>query len=478
MKKTSMVAVLVGLLAASGADNGFTQPGRQQQEPKSAPRIVPNATAEMQTPEFWISRIANPDKVILTPEQIVALNKKNSTRDTHFTDAFGNPFSIDEPVESRDRIGIMYHVEDPLKYTSFPSDSLKFRIERHNTWFRDAKMFDLRMVAMDDDVKQAIIDNTNVSAIPSGSVRPQYGIIVRHTLGRMMPWDFPASGRSGNLTDGLQAGLIDFGQPVAILHVSKDGRWYYVRSEISFNWIQADNVALATPDAIRSYIDSKDFIVPTCHKVPIYSNSDFKVFLVDFYMGAKVKLEEKTGAGYRVTYPYRKADGSFGTAQGWVKPDAQVSVGYQPFTQRNVINTMFSVLYRPYGWADSWNERDCCGTIRGVLRSCGIYTGRWTSHQLHASDHVVMFPKDTPKEKKYEFLKGVEPGITLVGDGGHISMYLGEVNGHQYVIHQSGYSYNDENGERLTVRRVNVNDTELDGGSNIGQWTEITTIKP
>ena len=47
----------------------------------SAPKIVPRTTAEMQNPEFWISQISNPDKVIMTPEQIVKLNEKNKTRE-------------------------------------------------------------------------------------------------------------------------------------------------------------------------------------------------------------------------------------------------------------------------------------------------------------------------------------------------------------------------------------------------------------
>ena len=115
---------------------------------------------------------------------------------------------------------------------------------------------------------------------------------------------------------------------------------------------------------------------------------------------------------------------------------------------------------------------------RSVLRSFGIYTGRWTSHLLHASDHVVMFPRKTPVEKKYEFLGDCEGGICLVGDGGHISMYLGEVDGKHYVIHSSGYSYTGEDGTRMNVNRVNVNDTDLAGGSNIRSWTEITTLKP
>jgi len=445
---------------------------------ETAPKIVPGSTAEMQTPEFWISRIKDPDRIIMTPEQIQELNRKNRTRGSEFTDVYGNPYSIKGVLDSKDLIGIMYHVEDPLALKNFPADSLRPRIERSNNWFRNRTFYDRRNMEYDDDMKNELIDITDVPSIPQNSVIPRYGIIVRHTLGRVMPLNLPVSGRPGGWIDDFQSGMIDYAQPVAILHTSKDGDWYYVRSEISFAWVPAEQVALGSPREIGNYINSKDFIVATCHKVPIYGDRKCTVFVEDFYMGARVKLIRKTSDGYKVSFPYRKPDGSFGTTTGWVKPDARVSAGYQPFTQRNIINTVFTLLYRPYGWADSWNERDCCGMIRVVLRTFGIYTGRWTSHQLHASDHVIMFPRKTPKEEKYKYIEGCDPGICLVGDGGHISMYLGEVDGKYYVIHQSGYSYTDENGTRLNVNRVNVNDTELEGGSNIGNWTEITTIKP
>ena len=57
-------------------------------------------------------------------------------------------------------------------------------------------------------------------------------------------------------------------------------------------------------------------------------------------------------------------------------------------------------------------------------------------------------------------------------------MYLGKVDGNYYVIHQSGYSYHDDQGTELRVGRVIVNDTELEGGSNIERFTEISTFKP
>ncbi len=45
----------------------------------TAPKVIPPATKKMQHPEFWISQIkGDPDRVILTPEQITQLNKKTS----------------------------------------------------------------------------------------------------------------------------------------------------------------------------------------------------------------------------------------------------------------------------------------------------------------------------------------------------------------------------------------------------------------
>jgi len=57
-------------------------------------------------------------------------------------------------------------------------------------------------------------------------------------------------------------------------------------------------------------------------------------------------------------------------------------------------------------------------------------------------------------------------------------MYLGKADGKYYFIHQSGYGYNTDDGTRVMVQRVNVNDAELPGGSNVGTWTEISEFKP
>jgi len=449
-----------------------------EEEWDNAPKVVPRTTLEMQRPEFWIDRIdGDPDRVVLTPEQIARLNERNRSLPRTIKDINGDDYSIDDVIRSKLGIGLQFNVEEPLKLKTFPGDSLRAMLKHHRDYFDSRTRYDRRQMKFEDDEKRRLYELMDEESIP-GVIVPRYGILVRHTLNRVLPTNQAAYGSPRSWLDLLQSTSLDLGMPVAVLHASKDNTWYYVRSEIAFGWVPAENVAIGTAEELQAYDGAKDILVALDHTVPVYGDREFKAFLTHLYIGSKVRLLKKTSSGYKVLMPWRKPDGGFDTVEGWVKPDAKVSVGYQPFTQRNIITTMFNLLYRPYGWADSHHEWDCCGAVRVVLRTFGIKTGRWTSFELHSADHVIAFPRKTPKEKKYELLKGKEPGITLVGGRGHVCMYLGEVDGRHYVIHQGGYDYIGEDGKRYKFRRVNVNDTELDGGSNIAYWTEISTFKP
>jgi hypothetical protein len=79
---------------------------------------------------------------------------------------------------------------------------------------------------------------------------------------------------------------------------------------------------------------------------------------------------------------------------------------------------------------------------------------------------------------KYSYLEKCEPGITLLGSDAHVILYLGEANGRQYVIHSTGYDYTRDDGTVMLLRRVNVNDTELEGGSQVDTWTYMCELKP
>jgi len=292
---------------------------------QTAPKIIPPATAEMQNPGFWISRIkGDPDRVIMTPEQIIELNGKNRTRPLDTTDINGDHYSIRKVVEHKDIIGVQFVFENPLTIKTFPGDSLRERLRRHSSYLESRKLWDRRQLEYDDEMKGELLDKTDFNSIPD-TIIPRYGVLVCHTLNRVFPTNLPGWVSKGGRADFFQSTSLDFNTPVAILHTSKDRDWYYVRSEIAFGWVPAVNLAEAGIDRIEKLLDVKEFLVSACHKVPVYGDKEFKTFLLDFYMGARLPLRKKSDDGYIVMVPFREADGSLKLVSGWIKPDAEVS---------------------------------------------------------------------------------------------------------------------------------------------------------
>jgi hypothetical protein len=455
----------------------------QQVKYENAPKVSPNTTQEMQTPGFWLSHIkTDPDKIMLTPSQIAEMNQRSgllAERIKKLKDINGAQVSLDDVIKYNDMTGVQYKIEDPLSMKSFPGDSLKARLIIHRNYLETNVFIDSRGKKFENDFKNHLYEMTDAGLIPE-VITPRYGIITVHAMMRVFPTYEEGFGQSPGewYVRGIQTSSADVASPVAILHESKDKDWYFVRSETAFGWVQASNIAFANPSKIRKYLNDKDFVVAVTHRIPVYSSEKFNTLVSYLYLGSRYKLVKNTGQGYHVLLPNRKPDGSLEFINGWIKPDAKVCVGFQKFTQRNMINTLFELLYHPYGWNDAENNWHCCGYLRAVVRTFGIYMGNWPAFELHYSDHTVVFPADTPREKKYQYLEGCDPGVTLVGHDDHMNAYLGEINGKHYVIHMGGYDYTTEDGTVMMLRRVNVNGTELKGGYSVDDWTKISSLKP
>ncbi len=434
-----------------------------------APKIVPGSTEEMQHPEFWISNIkGDPDRVFMTPEQIIELNKKNQTKSYTFEDVNGK-------IHKRRNENTIL-ICDPLSIKTFSGKKVRTFLERNSNFLESSIFYDFRKRTWDEDMKNALYDKINSNSV-SDVITPRYGILVIHTENRKFPTDKRAWDEQNGWIPSFGNTSLDLGMPVAVLHESKDRDWYFVRSEIHFGWVPAVNVAIGQQEKLKDYVHASDFIVSCTYKVPVYSDNGSKDFLADLYMGARLKLVKQTRDGYHVLVPFRGPDGSFDVVPGWVKSNAHVSVCYQPFTQRNVINTFFTVLYRPWAGGDSYHERMCSGGIRAVLRTFDIIVMS-SDFQLYSSDHVIIFPKETPRETKYKFLDKCEPGITIIGSRDHVILYLGKIKDNYYVIHQTGYDYKADDNTVMMVRRVNVNDSLLPGGSHVDTWTNYCVLKP
>ena len=413
----------------------------------------------------------------MTPEQIEAFNRKNRMRKLEWKDINGKTVVIENEWKRGLFSGIFYHLEDPLTITMFPGNRIREDFRTLRNYIDNTALWDRRQIPFPAERKQELLDSIEMDSV-SETIQPKHGLIIRHTLQRMAPVNSKVYNQQYGWLDMFQKAVLETGMPVAILHATKDRDWYYVRSEYSVGWVPASNVAVGPERDIRRLAEPDNFIVAITHKVPVFADQSFSMHLTDIYMGAQLPLVNRTAAGYRVSVPYRLPDGSLETASGWVRPDAQVSVGYQPYTRRAVIETIFRLLNRPYGWGGTDHERDCVGTIRAVYKTFGIFMPRWTVFELYSTDHVFIFPKDTPKEVKYRYLDKCEPGITVCGFNWHVVLYLGKVGDIHYTIHENGFSYHDDDGTEVRVGRISVNSTEIEGGGNIELWTELSGFKP
>lgn len=443
----------------------------------SAPDIIPPATEEMQHPEFWISRIQNPDRVIMTPEQIDEFNRVNRSRSLSRTDIRGNTVLVDSVTTGGSTFtSISFHISNPLSIREYPGSALTRQLSEIRDFISKTELWDRRQIPFPENSKRELVADMDIERIPD-VIRPRYGIVVRHTLNRLVPTQEKVYGGQFQWLDAFQNATLETGMPVAVLHSSKSGGWLCVKSEYSLGWVPAENIAFGSVNRIREVSGPDYFVVAIVHKTPVYADRECGTWLTDIYMGERLQLDEKTGLSYRVSVPVRRPDGTLGMVRGWIRGDAGVNVGYQQYTQRNVIATIFRLLNRPYGWGGTDHERDCVGTIRSVYRTFGIFMPRWTTFELYHTDHVIAFPADTPIEEKYRWLDTCEPGITVCGFNWHVALYLGLVDNTHYIIHQNGYSYHDENGTEYRVGRVSVTDTELEGGADIRKWTELSVFK-
>ncbi len=445
------VLVLIGLVLCGSFVLAQAKKGR------NAPDTLPGVEPEMLKADYWISLQSDPDKVIMTPAEIEKFNEKVRARHVTFERRFGKRDPLEPEFAITEMKGPVMNPLLPLALpATMPGDSLRVRLKSNIEWLKSRDFYDGRNVIYSDLMKQQLADAMNVKAVPD-VIKRRYGVIVNNAMVRHYPTSVPGYNDIQYVLDFFQAVGITTNTPATILHESLTGDFLYVESPVSRGWIAAENIATADRETIRKLTQDKNFLLGAGNKAPIYGDPSFKNFARHLYFSATIPLLKKDASGYTVKMAYRKPDGTLGLANGYLKPDADVHVGYFPYTKRNVLIQIFKLLGQPYGWADQDNKRDCSGTQRVLFACFGIITGRHPSFILSASDRQYFQDPALSHEEKLKKLEEIEPVITVAGSYDHAALYLGKAkNGRHYFIQQAGWGYEDTNKTHLYVNRVTV----------------------
>ncbi len=319
-----------------------------------------------------------------------------------------------------------------------------------------------------DNYKNILRTQCNVAAVPA-DVGVQYAVTVRRTNLRNLPTGEALFYYPGDEDfDALQETALDPAEPLAVLHFSANGFFYYVQAANYSGWISKYDIAFTDRDTWLHYVEPKKFLVVTGKNVLVKTNGE----MVEYQQGARIALTGEQGNVYIASVPVRSADGRLGSLNvSLLKSDPALHCGYLAYTANNIMAAVFKFYDAPYGWGGLKSSVDCSSLIYNAYRTVGIFLPRNADEQ-ESSAGVHHKLQGLDEAGRSAVISALQPGACLYMDG-HVVMYLGRSADIPYVIHALGSYYNA--GEREIQMKVVVSDLKLGRAGGISFLNSLTT---
>ncbi|WP_229679019.1 SH3 domain-containing protein [Dyella caseinilytica] len=424
----------------------------------------------MLSPDYWINKLASPDQAILTRAQIDAQN--------------GRLLDNDPSMYDLGKIGTAVTRDQVLAWITKVSK------------LDDKPLYDEKDQLIPRPIIDGVIAGLALDKIPAVT-QPRYGLIVHRVSMRNFPTRlraFPGKGLQD--FERFQESTLFPGDPVAIVHTSLDGQWYFVVSPRYAAWVERSAIAEGTRDEVLAYAHPASYRVVTGDKVrTVYTPEAPAVSELLLDMGLRIPLdnlppdEPVNGQGPYVSWtlklPVRAEDGSLHFQPALLQRVADSSPDYLPLTQANIIRQAFKFLGERYGWGHLYNGRDCSGFVSDVYRSMGVQMPRNTGAQAISPvlPHREFSASDS-HEARMQAIAQAQVG-DLIYIPGHVMMFLGRVDGQPYVIQDvGGLVFRDSTGKMRWTKTNEVSVTPLlpllvdDKLSYVDAMTSIVHIRP
>lgn len=432
MKKTLSIILSIIMLVCSFA-------------PQMAFANESTVTNEMCKASYWKAKtIVDADKVLLDFDGITKVNQDA-------IDGAGTKvFDITKMAETynanskRDSLvkELQYDNTDKYRYRDIWVDGVKINNEEY---------FNNVAEAFKATCYTGEVQNTEYA------VCSQYAELISYPVEGFMGWN-------ENDTDDekVLCGVL-VNEPVVIRQkcVNNGKLYYYCQTTNCSGWIDAEYLALCKDkaewlDAWQVKLDAKDFIVLTQDKLTLEpSDRTPQVANTKVTIGSILKLvpeneiprnigERGTWHNYVVYFPVRNADGTYKKDIALIAEHYNVSVGFLPLTQSNLLDVAFACLGNRYGWAGMLESFDCSMYTRTIYRCFGFELPRNTSWQPMVPNIKIDISTMTDEQKE-AFIETLPAGALLYFTG-HTMMYIGSENGKNYVISATG-SLSDSQGE-------------------------------
>lgn len=434
--------------------------------------LAEGVNRDMLYPSYWSNKISDAGRILLSEDEIMALNDKFMREMYESVDNYTGLFNLD-------RVFVEYTQEEDAKFL----DTLE----------GPTRKYYLGTQELGADYWNNIVTNLNKNSAPDGAC--EYAICINRTDFRIYPTADNLGYSPTDTDDELEISGCLVNDPLIISHKSLDGQWYYVYSEYAKGWMAAKDVAIVpTKEQWKAAMPSGDFLVVTGDYITLDADAvDAELSHMPFYMGTKLQIinaeditirERSVANCYVVNVPRRDESGYLYYKQALVPISRDISYRYLDYTTENVLKQAFKCLGDTYGWGGSLDSRDCSEYAMEVYRCFGFRLPRNSTYQNKMPCNTVEWTTKTPKSTKYINLNNIRPGSILFFKG-HIMLYIGEENGKYYVISAMGRYYtkpdptnpaeadhiNDKNLLEMPVLSVNINSLDLQR-SDGSTWVE------
>lgn len=440
-----------------------------QDQPARPTGVIGVDTAQLD-PGYWISRAVRADAAVMDRAAIAAQNRALAERDRSVRDIRALPETL--PREQLE--GWITALSSRPQRTLYGEDGSEIAAAAIDGW----------MAAL------------NLDAIPA--VQPiHYGLVVRRADLRTFPTATRVFSRRGDTDiDRFQENAFFPGTPVAIVHESRDGQWWFVVGDLYAAWVEKRFVAEGERDQVFDYVDKTPYLVVTGAEVRTTTTpeqprvSDLKLdmgvrlpWLRD-WPGTRSVNGQAPYASHVVELPVRDDDGRLRIVPALLPRTADVSPDYLPLTRANLLRQGFKFLGERYGWGHGYDARDCSGFVSEVYRSMGVALPRNTRDQsVSPVLNRIALPEAAGEDARRRAVAELQVG-DLVYIPGHVMMVIGHDKGMPYVIHDTnGGSWRDAHGELVKGRLNGVSVTPLtplqfDDASYVERITNIQRIRP
>ncbi len=418
------------------------------QQPSNFVSDVVGIEEAMLSPHYWTSKLSHGDKELLSTLQVTEQNNTLFAENKHMTEFSAFP-------EQLSGMQILKKIKKISKVPTKPRYYADGSLVSQKQW-------------------QSYIDATNIGKLQKNGSVPLAMVVRRSNMRTFPTTDRVYKTANDTNLDRFQETALFPTEIVAVLHQSKDQQWYFVVSYNYSAWVKKADIAIGKRAEILAYHRSTNFLVVTADKLfTTYNPETISVSEIQLEMGARLALVaadeipsilagQNTYSSYVISLPTHDNNSELAFQPALISRNADVSLGYLPFTQKNILQQSFKFLGERYGWGHSFNARDCTGFVGEVYKSFGVMMPRNTGQQANSNQgETISFDKKASNPHKLAQIKQLNVG-DLIYIPGHVMMVLGFHQGEPYIIHDvSGLSYFKENGDYYKSRLNGVAITPL-----------------